>query len=102
MHRHHHQKEGIEGLPLQKKAVRKVVVKKGAAKSMEKKPAQSAAPKMTDIYAVKIECDSTKPTTKIQIVFIGGKKETVTVNMTTTISALYSHVTALSGSFYSF
>ena len=65
------------------------------------KPMPMAAAKvnLNTIKAAKIQCDESKPTTRIQIVLIGGKKrETVKVNLTTTVADLYGHVKALSGS----
>ena len=44
----------------------------------------------------KIVVDSTKPTVRVQFVFIGGRKEAVTVNLDTTVAALYGHSKALS------
>ena len=49
-----------------------------------------------DAESKKIVVDSSKPTTRIQIVFIGGKKATVMVNMSTTVTEMYGHVKALS------
>ena len=48
------------------------------------------------VKSEKIEVDASKPTTKIQLVFIYGWKEALTVNLSTTVLELYAHVRALS------
>jgi len=96
--------EGIDGLPLsQKKAtsappsdsIQSEAPKKReiAAKRGNENDRNEAVP----IKAVKMKCNALKPTTKIQILLIGGKRETVTVNLTATMLELYGHVKAVSG-----
>lgn len=51
---------------------------------------------ISNIKSEKITCDESKPSTRVQIVLIGGKKETIKVNLITTIKQLYAHVKSLS------
>eukprot|EP00485_Elphidium_margaritaceum_P000018 CAMPEP_0202690314 /NCGR_PEP_ID=MMETSP1385-20130828/5322_1 /ASSEMBLY_ACC=CAM_ASM_000861 /TAXON_ID=933848 /ORGANISM="Elphidium margaritaceum" /LENGTH=263 /DNA_ID=CAMNT_0049345551 /DNA_START=47 /DNA_END=838 /DNA_ORIENTATION=+ len=45
----------------------------------------------------RIEVDDQKPNTRIQIILIGGKKEAIKVNLSTTVLQIYAHVKAISG-----
>mmetsp|Transcript_64265 Transcript_64265/g.57780 ORF Transcript_64265/g.57780 Transcript_64265/m.57780 type:complete len:368 (-) Transcript_64265:21-1124(-) len=49
-----------------------------------------------DVNGEKMICDDSKPNTKIQIMPIGGKKETLQVNLSSTIKQLYAHFKAVS------
>ena len=49
-----------------------------------------------DIFQDAQQCDESKPNTRIQIILIGGKRETVKVNLSCTVLKIYAHVKALS------
>lgn len=71
---------------------------KGAAHSMvdeSKKEDMNAS--FDTVQASKIECDESKPNTRIQIILIGGKKEAIKVNLDNTVLQIYAHVKAVSG-----
>ena len=48
------------------------------------------------VKPTKIQCDDSKPNTRIQIILIGGKKEAIKVNLSSTVLQIYGHVKALS------
>merc|ERR1719333_1725809 len=52
---------------------------------------------LKSLKPVRIQCDPSMPSGKIQIVMISGKKEAVTVNMTCSVQQIYAHCKALSG-----
>ena len=100
--------EGIDKLPLHKRQERKPVKSAEPPQSVAKpvdntKPNDPTPPQQStrvtgpiEIWPIPIECNPSKPTTKIQIVCIGGQKQMVKVNLTTTVLELYGHVKALS------
>mmetsp|Transcript_18903 Transcript_18903/g.16813 ORF Transcript_18903/g.16813 Transcript_18903/m.16813 type:complete len:263 (+) Transcript_18903:103-891(+) len=45
----------------------------------------------------KINCNDSQPNTRIQVILIGGKKETLKVNLSNTVLQIYAHVKAVSG-----
>jgi len=45
----------------------------------------------------RVAFDASSPNTRIQIILIGGKKEAVKVNLSTTVLQIYGHVKAVSG-----
>eukprot|EP00483_Globobulimina_turgida_P009344 UN09363 len=71
---------------------------KGAAHSMVDESKKQDIDQLFDnVKPEKIICDTKKPNTRIQILLIGGKKETLKVNNSTTILQIYAHVKAVSG-----
>ena len=48
------------------------------------------------VKPAKIQFDAKSPNTRIQIILIGGKKEALKVNLTTTVLQIYAHVKELS------
>merc|ERR1712013_294395 len=50
-----------------------------------------------EVPAQRAHCDESQPNTRIQILLIGGKKETLKVNLSTTVLQLYAHIKAVSG-----
>eukprot|EP00484_Ammonia_sp_Unknown_P023556 CAMPEP_0197027108 /NCGR_PEP_ID=MMETSP1384-20130603/7080_1 /TAXON_ID=29189 /ORGANISM="Ammonia sp." /LENGTH=489 /DNA_ID=CAMNT_0042455905 /DNA_START=36 /DNA_END=1505 /DNA_ORIENTATION=- len=50
-----------------------------------------------DVQAERIVCDESQSTVKVQIVMIGNQRETVKVNMSTTVKQLYAHAKEVSG-----
>eukprot|EP01083_Nonionella_stella_P233259 822047_1 len=61
------------------------------------KKSQSLDVIFDNVKAERIVCEDTKPNTRIQIVLIGGKKETLKVNNSNTVLQIYAHVKAVSG-----
>lgn len=49
------------------------------------------------VKAERVQFDAKSPNTRIQIILIGGKKEAVKVNLSTTVLQIYGHVKAVSG-----
>ena len=111
--------EGIDKLLLQKKRERKPMESAKQAHSVginnnsmlkpaaDMKSNDSAPPQQStrvigplEIQPISIECNPSKPTTKIQIVCIGGQRQMVKVNLTTTVLELYGHVKTLSACIY--
>jgi len=50
-----------------------------------------------NVQPAKIQFDAKSPNSRIQIIYIGGKKEALKVNLTTTVLQIYGHVKAVSG-----
>jgi len=52
-----------------------------------------------DIEGAAIECDQSEPSkvTRVQIILIGGKREAVKVNLSTTVQEIYAHAKIASG-----
>ena len=107
--------EVIDKLPLHKKREKKQMESAKPPQSVgtnnnsmskpavDTRPNDSSSPQQStratgpvEILPIPIECNPSKPTTKIQIVCIGGKKQIVMVNLSTTVLELYGHVKALS------
>eukprot|EP01083_Nonionella_stella_P278803 948192_1 len=71
---------------------------KGAAHSMiDESKKQDIDQTFDNVKPEKIQCDNSKPNTRIQIILIGGKKETLKVNNSNTILQIYGHVKLASG-----
>jgi len=71
---------------------------KGAAHSMvDDSKKQDMNESFDTVKPEKIKCDESKPNTRIQIILIGGKRETVKVNLSCTVLKIYAHVKAVSG-----
>lgn len=73
---------------------------KGDAHSMisESDSKQDMDASFDSVKPERVEFDASSPNTRIQIILIGGKKEAVKINLSTTILQLYGHVKALSDS----
>ena len=70
---------------------------KGAGHSMvDDSKKQDVDASFDTVKAEKINCNDANPNTRIQVILIGGKKETLKVNLSNTILQIYAHVKALS------
>ena len=69
---------------------------KGAAHSMvDESKKEDMNESFDTVAAAKVQCDASNPNTRIQIILIGGKKETIKVNLDATVLQIYAHVKAL-------
>jgi len=58
---------------------------------------QKSMQAFAEIESAEIVCDTTLKTTKIQMILIGNKRETINVNMSTTVQQIYAHAKFVSG-----
>ena len=74
---------------------------KGAAHSMvDESKKQDIDESFDTVTAQKIQCNDTNPNARIQIILIGGKRETLKVNLSNTVLQIYAHVKALSNNVF--